>query len=149
MKKATWFKVIADEVTDASNKEQLSLVLRYVDPESVLVCEDLISFVECDEGITGNDLARKITSSLQSFGLDLSNLRGPSYDGAGYMANTIRGTAALISAQHPLTIYLHCALHSLNLAVVKSLEDTTVWNMIRVVDRVSRSFSAHPIWQRA
>ncbi|MTV67196.1 DUF4371 domain-containing protein, partial [Streptococcus pneumoniae] len=29
---ARWYSVIADEVTDAANKEQLSLVLRYVDP---------------------------------------------------------------------------------------------------------------------
>ena len=149
VKKATWFTEIADKVTDNSNKEQLSLVLRYVDPESVLVREDLISFFECDEGITGSDLARKITSSLQSFGLDLNNLRGQSYDGAGNMAGTIRGTAALISAQHPLAIYLHCASHSLNLAVVKSLEVTSVRNMIGVVDRVSTFFSAHPKRQRA
>ena len=31
---AKWFSVIADEVTDVSNKEKLSLVLRYVDPTS-------------------------------------------------------------------------------------------------------------------
>ena len=122
VKKATWFTVIADEVTDVSNKEQLSLVLRYVDPDTVLVREDLISFFECDEGISGRDIAKKLTGFLQSFGLDLSNLRGQSYDGAGNMAGRIRGTAALISAQHPLAIYLHCASHSLNLAVVKSLE---------------------------
>ncbi len=36
VKAATWFTVIADEVTDVSNKEQLSLVLRYVDTETML-----------------------------------------------------------------------------------------------------------------
>lgn len=92
MKKATWFTVIADEVTDVSNKEQLSLVLRYVDPDTVLVLEDLISFFECDEGISGRDIAKKLTGFLQSFGLDLSNLRGQSYDGAGNMAGRIRGS---------------------------------------------------------
>lgn len=35
------------------------------------------------------------------------------------MAGTIRGTAALISARYPLALYLHCASHALNLAVVK------------------------------
>lgn len=30
VKRAVWYTVIADEVTDASNKEQLSVVLRYV-----------------------------------------------------------------------------------------------------------------------
>ena len=98
VKRATWYTVIADEVTDISNKEQLSLVLRYVDPDTNQVQEDLISFFECDEGITGRCLAKKITDSLESFGLDLGKLRGQSYDGAGNMAGRVRGTAALISA---------------------------------------------------
>ena len=34
---AKWFSVIADEVTDVSNKEQLSLVVRYVDLDTLLV----------------------------------------------------------------------------------------------------------------
>lgn len=57
---AQWFTVIADEVTDAANKEQLSLVLRYVDPDNFLVREDLVGFFECDTGITGRNLADKI-----------------------------------------------------------------------------------------
>jgi hypothetical protein len=76
VKKAVWYTVLADKVTDISNKEQLSVVLRYVDPDTVLVREDLIS-------------------------LDLSKLRGQSYNGVGNMAGTIRGTSALISAQYP------------------------------------------------
>ena len=76
--------------------------------------------------------------------MDLSKLRGQSYDGAGNMAGTIRGTAAIVSAQCPLALYLHCASHALNLAVVKSLEVTSVRNMIAVVDRVLTFFSAHP-----
>ena len=103
---------------------------------TVLVLEDLISFFECDEGISGSSLAKKITDTLESFALDLGKLWGQSYDGAGNMAGTIRGTAALISAQYPLALHLHCASHALNLAVVKSLEVTCVRNMIGVVDRV-------------
>ena len=34
---AKWFSVVANKVTDISNKEQLSLVLRYVDPDNLLV----------------------------------------------------------------------------------------------------------------
>ena len=140
VKRATWYTVIADEVTDISNKEQLSLVLRYVDPDTNQVREDLISFFECDEGITGRCLAKKITDSLESFGLDLGKLRSQSYDGAGNMAGRVRGTAALISAQYPLALYLHCASHALNLAVVKSLQVTSVRNMIGVVDRAATFF---------
>ena len=149
IKAAKWYTVISDEVTDVSNKEPLSLVLRYVDSDTLLVREDLIGFVECNNGITGRELANNITSSLHAFGLDLSNLRGQAYDGAGNMAGSVNGTAALISAQYPLALYLHCASHCLNLAVVKSLQITSVRNMMCVIERVYQFFSAHPKRQTA
>ena len=121
---ATWFTVIADEVTDVSNKEQLSLVLRYVDPDTLLIREDLVGFFECDTGITGRQLSDKMIAYLEAYGVDLSNLRGQSYDRAGNMAGSVNGTAALMTQRFPLVLYLHCASHCLNLAVVRSLEIT-------------------------
>ena len=59
------------------------------------------------------------------------------------MAGSVRGTAALITA------HLHRASHSCNLAVVKSLQVTSVRNMMGVVDRVSVFFAAYPKRQRA
>ncbi len=41
---AQWFTVIADQVTDVSNREQLSIVLRYVDDTTLMVREDLVGF---------------------------------------------------------------------------------------------------------
>ena len=65
------------------------------------------------------------------------------------MAGSVRGTAALIKAQYPLALYLHCASHCLNLAVVKSLQVTSVRNMMGVADRVYVFFAAHPKRQNA
>ena len=144
VKNAIYFTVIADEVTDCSNKEQLSLVLRYVCPEDNQIREDLVSFIECDSDITGSAISNKIITFLSSNGLDLYKLRGQAYDGAGNMSGRLRGTAALISKDYPFALYLHCASHSLNLAVVKSLDERSVRNMIGVVNRVSIFFAAHP-----
>ena len=55
VKAAKWFSVIADEVTDVSNKEILSLNVRYWDNEHCLICEVLLGFFECDSGIRGRD----------------------------------------------------------------------------------------------
>ena len=131
---AKWFTLIADEVTDVSNKEILSLVLRYVDPDTLLVQEDLVGFFECDTGITRRGLANKITSCLRSFNLDLSNLRGQAYDGAGNMAGCVNGTATLITNEYPQALYLHCASHCLNLAVVKTLKVTSVHNIHKHIE---------------
>ena len=51
VKAAKWFSVIADEVTDVSNNEILSLNVRYWDNKHCLIREDLLGFFECDSGI--------------------------------------------------------------------------------------------------
>ena len=107
VKQAQFYTVIADEVTDCSNKEQLSLVLWYVNPGDCIIREDLVTFLECDSGITGQALAGKIVGFLRGSGLDPARLRGQAYDGAGNMAGKTNGVAALISSQYPLALYMH------------------------------------------
>ena len=148
VKAAKWFTVIADEVMDVSNREKLCIVLRYVVSATLTVREDLVGLFECATGISGRNLSDKIKST-QQVGLHLSCLRGQAYDGAGNIAGSVNGTASLISDEYPLAIYLHCASHCLNLAVVKSLEVTSVQNMMGVIGRVYQFFTAHPKRQRA
>ena len=64
------------------------------------------------------------------------------------MAGHLNGTAAVISNDYPLALYHHCASHSLNLAVVTSLDERSIRNMIGIINRVSIFFSAHPKRQR-
>ena len=140
VRRAQFFSLVADEVTDSSNREQLAIVLRYVDPDDLQIREDLVEFVECDAGVTGRAVAEKMTGFIQSSGLDLNKLRGQAYDGAGNMAGKVKGAAAIITSDYPLALYLHCTSHSLNLAVVKSLEVQSVRNMIGVINKVSLFF---------
>ena len=62
MRNSLCYTLIADEVTDCSNKEQLCIVLRYVEPESSSIREDLVTFLECDSGVTGAALADNMLS---------------------------------------------------------------------------------------
>ena len=93
-------------------------------------------------------MAEKLTGFIKSSGLDLNKLRGQAYDGAGKMAGKAKGSAAIITSDYPPALYLHCTSHSLNLAVVKSLEVQSVRNMIGVINKVSLFFQAHPKRQR-
>lgn len=138
---------MADQVTDCSNTEQLSMVLRYVYPETSLIREDLVDFLECNTGITGQCLAKRFTSCFQSYSLDLMKLHGQAYDGASNVAGTVTGTAAVITYQYPLTLYTHCTSHCLNLAVVKSRQVTCVRNMMGVIE-VYQFFAVPPKRQR-
>lgn len=113
-----------------------------MDRESSQIREDLVTFIECDTGVTGRNLADKMLSFLRLQGVDLTKMRGQAYDGAGSMAGKTSGAAALIT-EYPLALYLHCASHCLNLAVVKSLDETNIRNMMGIVDKVWIFFSAH------
>ncbi|XP_068704128.1 52 kDa repressor of the inhibitor of the protein kinase-like [Montipora foliosa] len=64
------FGVQADEVTDVSNKEQLGVVLRYLQNDKPV--ERLIDFIECKE-VTGEALARQIVPKIDQVGLDMKN----------------------------------------------------------------------------
>ena len=82
VKQAKYFSLIADEVTDCSNKEQLAVVLRYVDSNDCCIREDLMSFLECHSGISGQVLAEMMLAFLRKHDLDPTKLHGQGYDGA-------------------------------------------------------------------
>ena len=76
-KQAGLFSVMADETTDISNQEQMSLCLRYV--LNGTIHEQFVDFVACNDGVTGAALAQQILRKLRIYGLDLSLLRGQGY----------------------------------------------------------------------
>jgi len=56
-----------------------------------------------------------VTRLIDSLGLDISNLRGQSYDNASNMSGIYTGLPARIRKLNPLALYVPCAAHSLNL----------------------------------
>ena len=70
------FSLIADEVTDISNNEILSLCLRYesMSPK-IQIKEIFIDFVQLD-GITGELIANAILHTLRNHRIDVTKCRG-------------------------------------------------------------------------
>ena len=61
-------------MSDVSNKEQVSIVLRFVDSIN-WIREEFLDFIATDR-ITGEVLAGKIKDFLTKYGLDFQNCRG-------------------------------------------------------------------------
>ena len=139
--------MIADEVTDCSNNEQLCIVIRYVEPETASIREDLVTFLECDSSITGKALADKMLGFVRNH-LDPSKMHGQAYDGASNMSGMANGAAVRISSQYPIALCTHCTSHCLNLAAVASFEKVSVGNMVGVVKRLSIFCFTHPKCQK-
>lgn len=57
-------------------------------------------------------------------GLQLSNVRAQTYDGAANMAGRFNGCQAIICRENPLALFFHCAAHSANLASEHTAESS-------------------------
>lgn len=136
-KQAAFYSVIADEVCDVSNKEQLSLCLRYV--HEGVVKEVFLDFAQV-ERITGKELANTILHNLAAWGLPLSKLRGQCYDGSSNMSGSRSGCSTIIKEQSPMAVYAHCAAHQLNLAVVSACKIQAFHNAESFIGEVARFF---------
>ena len=141
MKKSRFYSVIADEVADSANREQLSLVIRYFDPKSKTAAKRLLDFTACQLSVTGHAIAETILHLLQKSHLHPKLLRGQGYDSASNLAGKVKGAAAVITFKHPLALYFHCASHQLNLAVMKSAELISVKNLMGTCKKLHDFFS--------
>ena len=128
------FSILADETTDISNIEQFSLCARYVD-EELHIREDFLQFVPVYD-LTGRNLADVIKKSLNEYGIDLQYLRGQGYDGAAAMSGRFNGVQRHISEEFPNAPYVHCAAHSLNLAVSDACNERPIKNCLGTISSV-------------
>ena len=118
------FTIMVDETTDVGTKEQVVIVLRWVD-NKLNVNEDFIGLYLADS-ITSDSLVAIIHDVLLRMNLKLENCRGQCYDGASNMKGCRRGVATQISCEEPRAIYTHCYGHSLNLACQDTVRSVKV-----------------------
>ncbi|CAI6370250.1 unnamed protein product [Macrosiphum euphorbiae] len=131
---AQCFSVLADETTDISTSEQLTLCVRYIDSEGNLN-EDFLKFIIV-ESLTGSDLSAAILNGLVECGLDCAFLIGQGYDGASNMSGKVQGVKSYIQTKYPKAIYVHCAAHSLNLAVSTASDLKPIRNCLGIIEKV-------------
>ncbi|XP_065064865.1 52 kDa repressor of the inhibitor of the protein kinase-like [Rhopilema esculentum] len=143
IQQAKYFSVLADEAADVSNVEQMSIVVRFVDGTST-IREEFLGFTECNEGLTGRAIAKKIKEKLEELGLPIANCRGQGYDGAANMSGKCSGAAVTIQRDYPKAIYVHCRSHVLNLCIASACQIQMVKNMMGHVRVVSEFFNVHP-----
>ena len=137
------YSVLADEAADCGNKEQMPIVIRYVD-SSKEINERFIKYVECEEGVTGEALAKYVEETLAEVGLPLGNCRGQGYDGASSMSSKARGVSGRILRKNPKALYVHCSSHRLNLVVAKACTLPVVRNMLGQAKKIASFFSSSP-----
>ena len=137
IKAAKWYSILCDEVVDVGNKEQVSIVLRFVDGQTIR--EEFLDFVTV-ERITGEVLANKLKDMLISYGLDIGDCRGQGYDSASNMSGK-SGVQGRLMAVNPKAIYVHCNSHILNLCIVQACSLQAIKNMNATVTETAYFFN--------
>ena len=141
VKKSKFYSILADEASDCSNKEQMSLVLRFVD-DDFNIREEFLRFIHCKEGLSGKDLASVILKCLnEDLTLNIQDCCGQGYDGAGAVSGCINGLSTGILQVNRKAIYTHCYSHRLNLSICGSCSVQCVRNVMEQVKEISYFFN--------
>ena len=137
--KENQFFSLADEASDCSSQEKLSLVIRYGDSDCV-IREEFLGFLHCDLGLSGKALAETVLGGLIDLGLDIRNCCGQGYDGAAAVSGHINRLSAYICKINNKAIYTHCHSHRLNLVIGASCNIQCVRNVFDQIKEISYFF---------
>ncbi|XP_061376345.1 uncharacterized protein LOC133318375 [Gastrolobium bilobum] len=103
-----YFSLLVDEARDVAIKEQMTVVLQYVNKKGSIV-----------EYTTAQSLKVAIDGLFSKLGLSLSKCRGQGYDDASNMRGEFKGLKSLILADNKSAFYIHYFAHQLQLALIK------------------------------
>jgi hypothetical protein len=137
------FCIMVDEARDESKKEQMALVLRFVNNEG-FIKERFLDIIHVSD-TAALTLKQAICAVLADNNLNVRDIRGQGYDGASNMRGEWNGLKALILNECPYAYYVHCMAHQLQLALVAaSREVHEVHNFFQHAILIINVVSASP-----
>lgn len=137
------FCVLVDEAQDNAYREQMAIILRFVD-DGGYVKERFFAIVSVNN-TNASTLKDAIFHTLAKYNLHICNLRGQGYDGASNMRGSWNGLQALISKECPHAYYVHCFAHRLQLALVGASNDVKeVWQFFSKLTSIVNFVNASP-----
>ena len=111
-----------DETQDVAGYEQVIIMLRFVSSEGrkVTIEERMLALVVVGSK-TGEALAEMLLNKLEDLSLDVMMLVGQCYDGGSNLSGCFNGVQIRILSINELATFVHCFAHSLNRALVNSV----------------------------
>ena len=103
---ASYFSAMADESTDVSGTEQMTVCIRYISYKALganqiimpVIYEDFLGYIKLDV----TDAATISTALCDALtGLEMSKVRGQTYDGASTMSGDVSGVKTRIISKYP------------------------------------------------
>ena len=121
LRQAPFYSLLADECTDITTVEELSIYCRWV--EDGLPVEhflDIIPQMKAD----AKTIYTTLVDILRVKDIPLSKLVGMGFDGAATLSGKRNGVQSLLKKNSPHSLYVHCHCHLLQLACVQAANHT-------------------------
>nr|XP_027067749.1 zinc finger MYM-type protein 1-like [Coffea arabica] len=132
------FAILCDESRDASTKEQLAVVIRYVDSHGYVI-ERFLGILHVRDTTTLS-LKKAIDVLFSKHGLSISQICGQGYDGASNMRGEYNGLKTLIMKENGSAYYIHWFAHQLQLSFVgvakKHVQVSSMYNTLSTLVHV-------------
>ena len=116
------FGLLVDESADVSDKEQMVVVVCFVDKYGIIK-ERFVGIIHVRD-TTSLPLKYAIDSLFAKYGLSLKKVRGQGYDGASNMKGEFNGLRSLILKESSSAYYVHCFAHQILLVVMAVAKKT-------------------------
>ncbi|XP_045822720.1 zinc finger MYM-type protein 1-like isoform X2 [Trifolium pratense] len=136
------FSIVVGGDYDQSQREQIALILRFVDKKG-FIQERLFDIVHVEDNNKFRALHFKeeLCAILSQHNLDVSNIRGQGYDGSCLMREQWNGLQALFLNECPYAYHIHCFAHKLQLALVcASQEVIPIYHFFSKLTRIVNFF---------
>ncbi|XP_050157457.1 uncharacterized protein LOC126631338 [Malus sylvestris] len=137
------FCILVDEAHDIAHREQMAIILRFVDNDDFLR-ERFLDIVWVED-TTATTLNREIKKVFAFHELPINKLRGQGYDGASNMRGQWNGLQSLFIKECSSAYYVHCFAHQLQLALVAaSKEVAVIWLFFSTLGSIVNVITTSP-----
>ncbi|XP_073152805.1 uncharacterized protein [Henckelia pumila] len=129
------FCILVDEARDISKREQMAIILRFVNNHGILTKRFFA--IKSVSDTTSLNLKKEISNVLVHHDLEVKKIRGQGYDGASNMRGEWNGLQALFLRDCPCAYYVHCFAHRLQLTLFSAAKDVSIiWKFFSHLDSV-------------
>ncbi|XP_075499951.1 uncharacterized protein LOC142538524 [Primulina tabacum] len=130
-----YFCILVDEARDISKREQMAIILRFVNNHGILT--ERFFAIKSVSDTTSMNLKNMISNVLVHHDLYVKKIRVQGYDGASNMRGAWNGLQALFLKDCPYAYYVHCFAHRLQLTLVSAAKDVSViWEFFSHLDNI-------------
>ncbi|CAN1773946.1 Zinc finger MYM-type protein 1 [Linum perenne] len=137
------FSILVDEAQDAAGREQMAIILRFVNSSGVLT--ERFFGIKSVVNTTSATLKEVICGMLSEHNLPIQKLRGQGYDGASNMSGQYNGLKALFLQDCPYAYFVHCFAHRLQLTLVAAAKNCgSILRFYSLLDKIINLVKSSP-----